>query len=1034
MVRREWCEPDRAFFDAGMDVDNKSGKESSRNLARRTARLIRRQHWRRGRRLKKIFHLLKNYELLPDKKVVGPEDRQDFINELDRSILASDWFSARIAAVTIPEPQQVMPYVLRAAALDQRLDPFHLGRALFHLAQRRGFESNRKERAKASKGKEEEEGKVKTGIAELQKAMEASGARTLGRAFSRLNPNEARIRERWTARAMYKAEFEKIWEAQAQFHPSLLTPERKKELYRAIFFQRKLRQQGHLIGSCELEPGEQRAPAYLLTSQRFRVLQKVNDLRILPLGALERRLSPEEREKLLRALELEGDQTFASIRKLLGQPKTAHFNLAEGGETKIAGNRTASQLYAVFGERWLAMSAQKRDQVVEYLNSFERNDKLAEAAQMRWGLSKEAAEQFAGVTLEADYLSYSRRAMEKLLPTLEEGGSLQDALFNAYGETKEQQEVHDLLPPVDRWREIRNPGVTRSLTELRKVVNAVVREYGKPFEIRIELARDLRQTKAQRENAWKKSRENQRARDKAAKKILEEVGLRQPSGDDIRKVLLAEECHFACPYTGRAISMAALVGRESQFDIEHIIPFSRSLDNSFANLTLCYHEENRSVKRNRTPMEAYASDPEKLQQILGRVKHFRSNFAREKLRRFQLTTAEVQEAMEQFTTRQLNDTRYATKLAAGYLALLYGGINDAEGKRRIRATAGQVTAFLRNEWKLNVILQDGASKNGGAAAKSRDDHRHHALDALVTALTDDGTIQALSRAAERASLERRRRFGAMPGPWPNFVDSVRSQIDTIVVSHRPQKKVSGALHEETFYGAAKNAEQNVRRVRKPLAGLSRTEVQQIVDLKIREVVLDKLRSLGKENPADVFSDEKNLPCLQAEDGRQILIKSARVFKKLPTFPLGYGRAMRHVASDSNHHIEILAELDADGTVVEWDGCVVPLADAQKRLKLHQPVVQSEFGPNRKFLFSLCPGEVIECDAAPGERKLFVVRKMSHLGSGYIQIGFAPINDARQAKIMQTSRAWLWAGPNSLMNRNARKVVVSPLGEVAEAHD
>ena len=115
-----------------------------------------------------------------------------------------------------------------------------------------------------------------------------------------------------------------------------------------------------------------------------------------------------------------------------------------------------------------------------------------------------------------------------------------------------------------------------------------------------------------------------------------------------------------------------------------------------------------------------------------------------------MTTPEVEEAMNDFTTRQLNDTRYATKVAADYLALLYGGCVDAGRRRRIRATAGQVKAFLRNEWKLNTILQDGPSSNGGAAPKSRDDHRHHAMDAVVTALTDNGTIQALSRAAERA--------------------------------------------------------------------------------------------------------------------------------------------------------------------------------------------------------------------------------------------------------------------------------------------
>ncbi len=155
-----------------------------------------------------------------------------------------------------------------------------------------------------------------------------------------------------------------------------------------------------------------------------------------------------------------------------------------------------------------------------------------------------------------------------------------------------------------------------------------------------------------------------------------------------------------------------------------------------------------------------------------------------------MSTREVEEAMSDFTTRQLNDTRYATKLAAEYLALLYGGRVDDSGRQRIRATAGQVTSFLRNEWKLNAILQDDHSANEGTTPKSREDHRHHAVDAVVTALTDDGTIQALSRAAARATSEGRRRFGAMEGPWPDFVDSVRSVVDQITVSHRTQKEDS----------------------------------------------------------------------------------------------------------------------------------------------------------------------------------------------------------------------------------------------------
>ncbi len=147
----------------------------------------------------------------------------------------------------------------------------------------------------------------------------------------------------------------------------------------------------------------------------------------------------------------------------------------------------------------------------------------------------------------------------------------------------------------------------------------------------------------------------------------------------------------------------------------------------------------------------------------------------------------------------MNDTAYATTLAKRYLGLLYGGEIDANGQRRVQASSGQPTAYFRNLWKLNAILSDGDTSHGGQFPKKRDDHRHHAVDAVVIGLTEPRTIKRLSDAAQRAPLEGRRRFGSLEAPWANFVDSVRAEIEKVVVSQRVSKKVSGALHEETIY-------------------------------------------------------------------------------------------------------------------------------------------------------------------------------------------------------------------------------------------
>src|SRR5690348_10557289 len=402
-------------FEAGMEGDLSSGREESRNLKRREARSHRRLLWRRRRRLTKLFNLLRRSGLLPapveaiaasggHRPPLKPEQLQDYFNSLDRDILSSQWFKSKATSGIFPEPYHTMPYILRASALDEPLDPFYIGRALYHLAQRRGFLSNRKQ---AAKKKGDDEGAVKEGIAELRNVMREARARTLGEYLSRLKPSEQRIRSRWTARDMHENEFNAIWEAQAQYHPDLLTGDRKREIHGAIFFQRPLWFDRKTIGACELEHGKHRAPAYLLTSQRFRLLQTVNNLRVLPPDDIEMPLTPADRKKVIDELEMKGDRTFKQISKLLKLEEGYTFNLERGGEKRLKGNRTNAEFLSVFGEHWLEMSPEDRDRAVEYVHSFQRPEKLKDATRKKWGLSEEQAEKLAGITLESDYMNIS---------------------------------------------------------------------------------------------------------------------------------------------------------------------------------------------------------------------------------------------------------------------------------------------------------------------------------------------------------------------------------------------------------------------------------------------------------------------------------------------------------------------------------------------------------------------------------------------------------------------------------------------------
>lgn len=994
-------------FDAGTDGDIESGRDESRNTARREARQQRRQGERRLRRRVRLLGVLQRAGLLPECDARSPEARHRMLRHLDATLRREMDVSGVAAA------DHVFPYLLRARSLDKPLSRHALGRAFHHLGQRRGFLSNRK----AARKEGEDDGAVKAGISELRQAMDKAGARTLGEYFAGLDPSDPaqrRIRERWTARDMYEDEFLAIWQAQEPHHPEVLTEELRDSLFEAIFWQRPLKRQTHLLGRCSLEPDRKRAPMGLLIAQRFRYLQRVNDLAVIPPDRPGRGLTAEERSVLLPALEQEGSYTFPKLRKLLGFKNTWKFNLEEGGEKKFLGNVTACRIREIFGEAWDGLAPAEQDRVVEDLLTIEDEKSLARRGMKAWGLDETQAEAFARLQLEDSYVSLSRQALARVVPELMAGKPYATVRKELYGDEPGYLPVSG-LPRLDEAPfELRNPVVHRTLVEMRKVVNAIIRRHGKPDIIRVELARDMKRSKKDRQEMSKQNRDNQKKREKAMQRIFDEMGDREPSRNDVLKVLLADECNWECPYTGKRIRMQALIGDHPQFDIEHIIPFSRSLDDSYMNKTLCYHEENRSVKRNKTPFEAYSGAPE-WDEVIARVGKFNGSGRAPKLRRFLL---EDLESLEGFSSRQLNDTRYASRLAAQYLGLLYG----KEHRHHVQVSAGKITAELRKAWRLNSVLNDGGEK-------TREDHRHHAIDAIVTCLATPAAVRRITDAALDASKKGHYRWWKlMQPPWEGFLDDVRAAVDAITVSHRAHRKVNGPLHEETIYSRAKpDAKGNSWvHVRKPLAGMSRNEVEAIVDPAVRALVLAKLAELGQA-PDKAFADPAKLPRFVTADGREIPIKRARTRKRLNTFAVGKGPRAREVVPASNHHMEVFRVVDKGGKVKYTDR-IVSQYEAVRRLRKHEPVVDRHM-EGGEFVCSLCGGDCFQLPDEDGEMQLMVVRGISK-----DIVTFVPHTDARLKKTIVAAKEWSARRVNPLLSGGLRKVQVNALGELRPAND
>ena len=1026
-------------FDAGVQGDIQRGKEESLSQKRREARGPRRNTWRRQWRLRKVFRSLQQGGLLPSSESDDHDTRHALLAELDRQLVSElGLIKDRVTA-------HVFPYILRARALNEKLPLHAVGRALYHLAQRRGFLSN----LKAGRGDEQKQGEVKQGISELEQAMNGL---TLGQYFASLDPEETRIRQRWTSRKMYADEFDRIWNTQAAFHPEM-TGELRVTVEQAIFHQRPLKSQKGLIGRCELEPYKRRAPMACLQYQEFRLLQRVNDLKLnCPDGEL-RPLTNSERDKLIAQLNSQGDLTWAAIKsgKILGLKKQPEyerpyeFNFEQGGDKKLVGNRTAAKFAKVLGDAWHVLDERAQTALVDDVLRFEDEKKLVTHLCNRWKLDEETAWQIADLHLEPGYASHSRRAMRKLLPLMREGMPYSAARKQCYPHSFKPQQAENRLRPLHEVvPTLRNPTVARTMSELRKVVNAIMDEHGKPAMIRVELARDLKKSKKERKRDSDLRDKNTDARSKASAQLLKKQGEKYAKPGNILKIRLADECNWQCPFTGKAIiDMESLVGDSPQFDIEHIIPFSLSLDNSYANKTLCYHDENRHGKKNRTPFQAYGSTPQ-WEKILERVRHFQGDAARRKLHLFQCET--LPDA-EEFTNRQLSDTRYLSVAVADYLATLYGGAVDEQGKRRVQASPGRLTSFLRNAWNLNHIAGDPDNPED----KNRADHRHHAVDAFLVAVSTPKVVEAINKAAARAeSRYTRDLLIDVDPPWEGFTaEQLQNAIDQICVSSRVNRKLNGKLHEDTIlskpYEIADpktGKPKTVHHVRKSLEEMSFGEVNAIVDPVIRQTVLEKLERIGGE-PEKAFADRNNHPYLIAKDGRLIPIHAARIVKPDATIHVGDRPAdlqrkrgmersskARYVCPGDNHHMEIVAVLDGEGKHKKWEGHIVSRFEAMRRKRDGEEIVRRNHGHGREFVFSLTNGEYVSVQNEDRSEGLWRVTVIS--GS---QIEFVGHSDARSIAVRKKiPGARIRCSVETLRTKGAQKIAIDPMGRKKPAGD
>jgi CRISPR-associated endonuclease Csn1 len=349
--------------------------------------------------------------------------------------------------------------------------------------------------------------------------------------------------------------------------------------------------------------------------------------------------------------------------------------------------------------------------------------------------------------------------------------------------------------------------------------NALIHHYGLPKEIIVEVANDLKRRKDHRKLFLRPGQKhpsmpldevrpycncaacvtarqsqnqklNQEFRKKAAEILQIPEGQVTPFYMERMRIFHDMEKTMGivvCPYSGKPIGKTlALL---PSIEVDHILPFSRTLDDSLANKVLCFKEANQ-VKGEHTPFEA-KEDFEAMGWHYSDIEQRVANWDEKKRFRFRKDAIkEFFHGEDDFQARALNDTRYLSRIAKEYLKLICP--HDTS------VIPGQMTAKLRSLFGLNSILSSNGEKN-------RNDHRHHAIDACVIGVTDRGMLQkfanANAAARKKGIMEKLVETKSMPYPFESYRAHVTRAIENINVSHRPDHGYQGALFDETIYNA-----------------------------------------------------------------------------------------------------------------------------------------------------------------------------------------------------------------------------------------
>lgn len=799
------------MFDAAENPKNGSSLATPRREARSARRRLRRRRYRVGR------------------------IRQFVIDQgLQSSVEANDLFDWKDGDFDI--------WLVRVNGLERKLTDREFARILIHYAKNRGFKSNRKSETKAGEG-----GVLLKAVQANQALMQEKEYRTVADMLVRDDKFEGKKRNKGgdyshvLARSEIENEIRAIFKKQREYgHP--FANEENEEAYIKIWSsQRPFSTQEDIlkrIGNCTFEAKEKRAPKFTYTFEKFRALDKINRLRIISTTSPQRSLTKEERVELLELCMGKKEVKYKDLRKTLKLDDNERFNelFYDPSEThaknenkrfvSLDGYYQLKQIVHNVKDKTIAEAFRPIDYdtlayaVTVYKDDNDTRDYLSNNYVNSNGkavsnlANRVYNEQLIEQVLNLSFSQFghlSLNALNKIIPFLEEGYQYHEACAKAgYNFNQRVGTEKKRLLPVIPADEIANPVVVRSLSQTRKIINSIIKRYGAPSNIYIEMARDMGRHYTERRDLEKQYNKNRTVNDKAKARISElHPEISNPRGHDILKYKLWEEQNNKCAYSLKPIKIDYLFN-PGYAEVDHIIPYSRSFDDSNANKVLVLSRENQN-KMNRTPYEWFGSDTIRWAEFNSYVSTLK---IRKKKKDLLLKENFDNDQENTFKARHLSDTRYITRFLRGFIEdNLQFRIEEGK-KQHVFTVNGAYTSLMRKRWGFN--------KDRG------ENDLHHAVDAAIVAVSHPFQARVsryFKRSEQHASQLLKRKGERFPEPWegftrelearllqnpdtfklaleslalPGYDEEFISQLKPIFVSRMPKRSVKGQIHEETL--------------------------------------------------------------------------------------------------------------------------------------------------------------------------------------------------------------------------------------------